>query len=75
MLVEQKFCRKLGKEERLSRLNWRADKRYSRDIIFPYLGERKYSVHNLTISLKISEQQTRASSSSAVDFHGSSDFK
>lgn len=52
MLVEQKFYRELGKEERLSRLNWGVDKRY---IIFPYLEERNYSVHNLTISLKISE--------------------
>lgn len=45
----------LRKGERLSRLNLRLDKRYYRDIIFPYLGERRYSVHNLMISLKISE--------------------
>lgn len=55
MFIEQKFYKKLRKEERLSRLNLRVDKRYSRDIIFPYLGERNFSVQNLTISLKISD--------------------
>lgn len=54
-------------------MDLRVDKSYSRDIIFPYLGEGKCSVHNLIPSQEINEWRTRASSSSAVGFHGSSD--
>lgn len=55
MFIELNFYKRLRKEERLSRLNLRVDKRYSRDIIFPCFGERKCSVHNLMTFLKISE--------------------